>query len=85
MTYIGVDESGIVNPKDIKEAIKENTILVSIIYVNNEIGTIQPISEIAKMLRHFRKQNSRFKIQDSELPLFHTDASQAPLYFYGCE
>ena len=82
VTYIGVDESGIVNPKDIKEAIKENTILVSIIYVNNEIGTIQPISEIAKMLRHFRKQNSKFKIQDSELPLFHTDASQAPLYFF---
>ncbi len=55
ITYIKVNEQGIINPKDVKEAIKENTILVSIMYVNNEIGTVQPIQEIAKEIRHFRK------------------------------
>lgn len=80
VTYVEVGETGVVNPKDVEDAIKENTVLVSIMYVNNEVGTIQPIVEIAKMLRHFRKKN---KIQNSKfnIPIFHTDASQAPLYF----
>ena len=81
VSYIGTEEDGIVNVKDIKKALKENTVLVSIMYVNNEIGTIQPIAEIAKTLRHFRKQNPKFKIQNPKLPYLHTDASQAPLYF----
>jgi len=73
VTYVGVDESGVVNPKDVRDAIRENTILVSIMYVNNEIGTIQPVSEIAKAVRSKKKEyNSNI--------LFHTDASQAPLY-----
>lgn len=55
VTYIECDESGIVNPKDIQSALKENTILVSVMYANNEVGTIQPIQEIAKVLRLFRK------------------------------
>ena len=73
VTYVGVDETGVVNPKDVREAIKENTILVSIMYINNEIGTIQPISEIAKSVRSKKKE------YNSEI-YFHTDASQAPLY-----
>lgn len=73
ITYIKVNADGIVNPKDIKEVIKENTILVSIMYANNEIGTIQPIEEIAKEIRHFKKGKSIF-------PLFHTDATQAMNY-----
>jgi len=55
VTYIKVNEKGIVNPKDIKDAIKNNTVLVSIMYANNEIGTIQSIQEIAKEIRHYRK------------------------------
>jgi len=81
VSYIGTEENGIVNVKDIKEALKENTVLVSIMYVNNEIGTIQPIAEIAKTLRHFRKKKLKSKIQNPRLPYLHTDASQAPLYF----
>ena len=81
VSYIGTEEDGIVNVKDIKKALKENTVLVSIMYVNNEIGTIQPIAEIAKTLRHFHKQNPKSKIQNPKLPYLHTDASQAPLYF----
>lgn len=74
MTYVNVDENGIVNPKKIQKALKKNTVLVSIMYANNEIGTIQPIKEIAKEIRHFRKN------QNSIYPLFHTDATQAVNY-----
>ncbi len=55
VTYVGVEKNGIVDPKKIRNAIKENTVLVSVMYVNNEIGTIQPIMEIAKEIRHYRK------------------------------
>jgi len=67
--YIPVSEEGIVDTEMIKEKIKKETVLVSIMYANNEIGTIQPISKIAKLLRAFKNR-----------PIFHIDASQAPLY-----
>lgn len=83
VTYIKVNEQGIINPKDVKEAIKENTILVSIMYANNEIGTIQPIEEIAKEIRHYRKERNKFYKEHSFsnlFPVFHTDATQAMNY-----
>jgi cysteine desulfurase len=89
ITYISVDKNGIVNPKDIKDAIEENTILVSVMYANNEIGTIQPIQEIAKIIRYFRKEKIATRGQTSDslevrppftYPLFHTDAAQAMNY-----
>ena len=43
--------------RKIKKEIKPNTILVSVMYANNEIGTIQPIKEIVKEIRHYKKQN----------------------------
>jgi cysteine desulfurase len=70
--YLKVDKSGIVNPTDLRKIIKANTVFVSVGYANNEIGTIQPIKEIAKEIRHARKNNPDL--------LFHTDASQAGLY-----
>ncbi len=76
VTYIKVDGNGLVNPKDIKEALRKNTILVSIMYVNNEIGTIEPIYEIAKVIRHYRKDLGK----GAMYPLFHTDATQAINY-----
>ena len=48
VTFVKVEESGIVNPEKIKKSLKKNTILVSVMYANNEIGTIQPIQKIAK-------------------------------------
>ena len=69
-----VEENGIVDPKKIKKEIKKNTVLVSVMYANNEIGTIQPIKEIAKEIRHYNKINLN-KV------LFHTDATQAVNYF----
>ena len=64
VTYLDVDENGLVNPADVEAAIRPDTILVSIMFANNEIGTIQPIREIGEITR--RKG-----------VLFHTDAVQA--------
>lgn len=75
VTLVPVEANGIVDPKKIREAIKENTVLVSVMYANNEIGTIQPIQEIAKEIRHYRKNTSHVST-----PLFHVDACQAMNY-----
>jgi cysteine desulfurase len=96
--YLKVNEKGLVEPKDLRKLIKPNTVLVSIGYANNEIGTIQPIREIAKEIRHAKKSlpetspkksserlgtplsGEEFLGEVSNLPYFHTDASQAGLY-----
>lgn len=67
VTYLNVYENGIVRPEDVESAIKDTTALVTIMYANNEIGTIQPISEIGAICR---KHNV----------IFHTDAVQAAGY-----
>ncbi len=64
ITYLKVNEYGLVDVNELKNSIKDNTILVSVMYVNNEIGTIQPINEIAAVCK-------------SKGVLFHTDATQA--------
>lgn len=74
VTLLPVDENGFVSAKAVREALKDNTVLVSIMYANNEIGTVQPIQEISKVIREFRK------VKNSRLPYFHTDACQAPSY-----
>jgi cysteine desulfurase len=82
VTFVAVEKSGIIDPRKIKKAIKENTVLVSVMYANNEIGTIQNIKEIAKEIRHFRKEKDKnFAFQGLHLfPFFHTDATQAINY-----
>ncbi len=67
VTYVEVQENGIVNPEDIEKAVTKDTILISVMYANNEIGTIQPIKEIAE-------------IAEKHNVLFHTDACQAAGY-----
>lgn len=71
ITYLPNDKYGLINPNHLKKALTKKTILVSIIYAHNEIGTIQPISILAKIIRSFEKQNNT-RIY------FHTDAAQAP-------
>lgn len=71
VSYIGVDKNGIVNPKDIEKALTKKTTLVSVMMANNEIGTIQPIAEIGRIILKWRKKNN------TPFPLFHTDACQA--------
>ncbi len=76
VTYLAVGPSGIIDPKQVKEALKKNTVLVSVMYANNEIGAVQPIIEIAKEIRHFKKN----KTSHPHYPYFHTDATQAVNY-----
>ena len=64
VTYLDVDENGLVDPRKVEEAIRPDTILISIMAANNEIGTIQPIREIGE-------------IAHAHGVLFHTDAVQA--------
>lgn len=74
--YIPVTEDGIIDIAELKKVFAEqkNIILVSVMLVNNEIGTIQPLKEVAKLVRNYRKEHS------SVYPYFHTDACQAPCY-----
>ena len=74
VTYLSVSPEGLVNPKNVREALKENTLLVTVAYANNEIGTIQPIKEISRIIKDYRLKNK------TDLPYFHTDACQAALY-----
>lgn len=77
VTYIKPGKDGVIKTGDIQKEIKPNTILVSIMYVNNEIGTLQPIEKIGKTIKKInaRKNATDFKI------VFHTDATQAVNYF----
>ncbi|MCW9054672.1 MAG: cysteine desulfurase [Candidatus Pacebacteria bacterium] len=72
--FIDGDEQGIIRPEQVRKFLRKETRLVSVGYVNNEIGTVQPIKEIAREIRAFEKK------EDVSI-VFHTDASQAPLYF----
>lgn len=67
MTRVPVDRRGAVNPDDIARAIRPHTVLISVMYANNEVGTIEPIPEIAKIAR-------------AKKIIFHTDAVQAGGY-----
>lgn len=77
VTYLKVNENGLINPKDLRDSIKEETVLVSIGYANSEIGVIQPVKEIIKEIRYKRKDFNRDRFA---FPYFHLDASQAGQY-----
>ena len=64
VTYLGVDKFGMVSLDDLKDAIRDDTILITVMHANNEVGTIQPITEIGKIAK------------ECEIPL-HTDAVQS--------
>jgi cysteine desulfurase len=78
VTYLPVNNNGVVQISDLEKAIKSNTILVSIIYVNNETGVVQPIAEIGQNLK---KINSERQVLGQPRIYFHTDATQAIQYF----
>lgn len=66
VTRLGVDAKGVIDLEELKQAIRTDTILVSIMYVNNEIGSVQPIAEISKIIK-----------ENNKSILFHVDAIQA--------
>jgi cysteine desulfurase len=79
VAIIPVDEKGFVDVQKIEEALDERTVLVSIMYANNEVGTVEPIKEIADILKKFRMRKNALPYY----PLFHTDAVQA-FQFFNC-
>ena len=64
VTYVPVGSSGVIDPADVKRAIRPETVLISVMFANNEIGTLQPLEEIGQLAREYRT-------------VFHTDAVQA--------
>ncbi|MGC9046935.1 MAG: cysteine desulfurase family protein [Minisyncoccia bacterium] len=74
---IPVNKNGYVDLNFIKQNINSNTILISIMYVNNETGNIQPLDKITTIINNFKKNNN------SLYPLFHSDAAQA-FYYLPC-
>ena len=71
VTYLDVDENGVVKLDELKKAIRPDTILISIMFANNEIGTIEPIKEIGAIAKEHGI-------------LFHTDAVQAFAHVHKC-
>ncbi len=77
VTYLPVNKDGLIKISDLEKSIRNNTILVSIIYANNEIGTIQPIKEIGRWLEKINKKRQENGLSKIYL---HTDAVQALNY-----
>ncbi|MEK7644999.1 MAG: cysteine desulfurase family protein [Patescibacteria group bacterium] len=86
--HLSIDATGSVDVAELRKKLRPNTFLVSVMSVNNEIGTVQPIDEVAKAVRKARKENvlAGMIARDTNalsqvlFPLFHCDASQSPLY-----
>ena len=78
LVYLPVDDHGVVNLKKLQDSISERTVLISVMYVNNEIGTVQPIREIADIVKKIR---TSYPVPHCPYPILHSDASQAFDYF----
>lgn len=74
VTYLVPNRDGLISVEQVEAALREDTILVSIMFANNEIGTIQPIAEIGRMVKRWREDHGRTAL------VFHTDACQAAGY-----
>ncbi len=73
-----VDARGVLNVDGLKDSITDNTVLVSVMYANNEVGTVEPISDVVRLVAQIRADRLKRSV---DLPLYvHTDACQAPLY-----
>lgn len=85
LSILPVDEHGVVKLDVLKELITTDTVVVAVMLANNEIGTIEPIAEVSKIVRKWKKEvrgviRSERPLGDDCYPLLYTDASQAPNY-----
>lgn len=78
LDLVGIDKNGRIDLKEFREYLKPNTVLISIMFVNNEIGVIQPMEEIVKIIRNYKKKI--LKNHQSITPILHSDSAQALLY-----
>lgn len=77
VTVVPVLESGVVDVTALTAALRPETVLVSVMYANNEIGTVQPVRDVFQIISTYKKDRARGV---DAYPYFHTDASQAPCY-----
>lgn len=75
-----VNSEGLVDLSDLERKLNPQVRLVSVMYANNEIGAIQPILKVSKIIKEFKIKNVKFKIDERPYPLFHSDACQAAGY-----
>lgn len=91
VTYLPVDKKGLIKLSDLEEKIKDETVLVSIMYVNSEIGTLEPVMKAGKLIsrinekrmKKWQNEEAKFKKPKPRLVCFHTDATQA-VNFFSC-
>ncbi|MBU2542183.1 aminotransferase class V-fold PLP-dependent enzyme [Patescibacteria group bacterium] len=76
ITYLNVNEEGQIDLKELKNALRKDTILISIMYANNEIGTIYPIADIGREILKWRTSTSSAQGKQHVYPFFHSDACQ---------
>lgn len=81
VTYLKPTREGVVRTQDVEASLKDTTVLVSLIYVNNETGVVQPIKEIGKAIERFRIKSKSLASKTQSFPFFHTDAVQAVQFF----
>ncbi len=74
VTYVKVNGKGVAKAEDVAAAIRPDTVLVTIMYANNEMGAVEPIADIGREILKYRKENG------AQYPYFHTDACQAAGY-----
>jgi cysteine desulfurase len=79
VTFLPVQSNGVVKMEDVKKAIKENTVFISMVYVNSEVGAKQPIQEVGKFIKAVKDERKR--IGNDKPLIFHTDAVQAANFF----
>lgn len=77
ITYLEVSEEGVIDSKQVEQNLRPETVLVSVMLANNEIGTVMPIRDISRVIQKYKKDNG---INKGNYPYLHTDASQAPNY-----
>ncbi|NCN25285.1 cysteine desulfurase NifS [Candidatus Falkowbacteria bacterium CG10_big_fil_rev_8_21_14_0_10_37_14] len=89
LTILPVNKQGIVSAEDLRQAIKPETVLVSVMYVNSEVGSVQPITELSTVVKQANNEKlanwSHLSVSERgdkpQLIYFHSDATQAPNYF----